>query len=87
MKAFRGTLLATMALIAVAVVAWFFVERPNPDGVVSQPRLFVFEKHERARVEVRRPDEDPLVLSESEPLPPRSQWPRLEEDPDAEPTR
>jgi hypothetical protein len=66
MKAFRGTLLALLALLVVGVVVW--IVRPAmlfpAEKVESEPRLFEFEKHEMTRAEVTRPDGETIVLAE-----------------------
>ncbi len=66
MQAFRGTLIAALALILVAVA--YFVLRPEPtEKVVDEaPRLFAFEKHELVRVAVQRPDGTSVVLVEAD---------------------
>ena len=67
MKAFRGTLIAAVALVLVAVVV--LVVRPDLlDGETpaGPPRIFEFEKHEVVRVEVVKPGEDPVVLAEQD---------------------
>lgn len=62
MKAFRGTLLALVALIVVGAAWWLL--RPPPAAPVKKDknaqedgvRLFDFEKSELTRIEVKRPD-------------------------------
>jgi len=69
MKAFRGTLLALLAL-ALVVGAWWFVRPPPPAPVAKDKgkkeegvQLFNFEKSELVRVEVARP-EGTITLTE-----------------------
>ena len=71
MKAFRGTLLAALAVAGLGV-AWWLV-RPQPSttgaptrargGMEQAERLFPFEKADLVKVDVRRPD-GALVLEE-----------------------
>jgi hypothetical protein len=66
-KAFRGTLIAAIGLLLLAVVV--FVVKPDlfkADVDDGPPRLFEFEKHELVRVRVERPGVDPLALAESD---------------------
>lgn len=66
MKAFRGTLLALVALVLVAAVV--FMVMPPSDNVVQSDavRLFSFEKHELVRISVVQPGNDPIVLFEED---------------------
>ena len=66
MKAFRGTLIAAVALVLLAVTV--LVVRPDlfERDEEGPPRLFEFEKHELVRVEVVRAGGDALVLAESD---------------------
>lgn len=70
MKAFRGTLIALLALVVVAVVAVFvrpaLLTPKKKDPAADQIRLFNFEKQELTRVEVIRPDGESLVLLEQD---------------------
>ena len=66
MKAFKGTLVATVALIIIGTLVW--TQRPavfTPD-VVEGTRIFQFEKHELVRVEVDRPQAERIVLVEQD---------------------
>jgi hypothetical protein len=64
MKAFRGTFLALLALVAVALAVWWL--RPAVQAPVGEVRLFQFEKHELTRVEVKRADGSTVALSEKD---------------------
>lgn len=67
MKAFRGTILAALALVALAVVV--FLVKPDllsGDAETGPPRIFEFEKHEVVKVEVVKPGEGPVVLVEKD---------------------
>lgn len=48
----------------------WFVVKPAPVGVlpakVEGPQLFSFEKHELVRIEVTRPDQEPIILVEQD---------------------
>ncbi|MBN1336963.1 MAG: DUF4340 domain-containing protein [Deltaproteobacteria bacterium] len=69
MKAFRGTLIATLALLVVVLVV-FLVDRGRRETEVQEsPALFQFEKADVVRVEIVRPDST-LVLAEQ----PDGQW-------------
>jgi len=66
-KAFRGTLVAAVALALLAAVVFFV----KPDLLTGEedagpPRLFEFEKHEVVRVQVDRPDGERVVLLEKD---------------------
>lgn len=66
MKAFRGTLVMAVALVALAIIV--LVARPDllegdPEG---PPQIFAFEKHEVVRVEVQRPDGSTVALVETD---------------------
>ena len=66
MKAFKGTLVATVVLVVVGALVW--TQRPavfTPD-VVEGTRIFQFEKHELVRVEVDRPQAERIVLVEQD---------------------
>jgi len=66
MKAFKGTLMALVALVVVGGLVW--TQRPTvfaPD-VVEGTRIFQFEKHELVRVEVDRPEAERIVLIEQD---------------------
>ena len=66
MKAFKGTLVATVVLVVVGALVWS--QRPavfTPD-VVEGTRIFQFEKHELVRVEVDRPQAERIVLVEQD---------------------
>ena len=66
MKAFKGTLVASLVLIVVGALVW--TQRPAvfaPD-VVEGTRIFKFEKHELVRVEVDRPEAERIVLIEAD---------------------
>lgn len=67
MKAFRGTLLALLAL-ALVLGAWWFIRPPPPAPVAKDKKetgvaLFKFEKSELVKVQVSRP-EGTVVLAE-----------------------
>lgn len=69
MKAFRGTLIALLLLVVVAVAA--LVARPallqkKPEKASEETRLFNFEKQELIRVDVLRPDGDNIALVEKD---------------------
>jgi hypothetical protein len=67
MKAFRGTILAAVALVALALVV--FLVKPDllsGDEDAGPPRIFEFEKHEVVKVEVVKPGEDSVVLVEKD---------------------
>ncbi len=66
MKAFRGSLLAALLLIAVAAAFWLL--RPQTDDTLPDEgvRIFSFEKHELVKVHVERPDADPITLQEQD---------------------
>jgi hypothetical protein len=67
MKAFRGTMLAAIALVALAVVV--FLVKPDllkPEQDDGPPRIFEFEKHEVVKVEVNKPGDDAVVLVEKD---------------------
>ncbi len=66
MKAFRGTLIAAVALLLL--VGAVLLLRPDllSDGPEGPPRLFQFEKHELVRIEVARPDGDVIALAEKD---------------------
>lgn len=66
MKAFKGTLVASLVLLVVGALVW--TQRPTvfaPD-VVEGTRIFQFEKHELVRVEVDRPEAERIVLVEQD---------------------
>ncbi|MEL6347201.1 MAG: DUF4340 domain-containing protein [Myxococcota bacterium] len=60
MKAFRGTFIALIALIAVGVVYVFFGPGPRTTGGGDEEcdQLFDFEKHELTSVRIQQPDSD-----------------------------
>ena len=64
MKAFRGTGLALFVLVVVGALVWLFKPAMFAPDPVGNPQLFQFEKHELTRVEVQRPEGDPVVLTE-----------------------
>jgi hypothetical protein len=67
MKAFRGTVIAAVALALLAVAV--FVVKPDLFSGAEDtgpPRLFEFEKHEVTRVQVDRPDGERVVLTEQD---------------------
>lgn len=66
MKAFRGTLIAALLLLAVAALV-VYLRPPAPDGLpVEGVRIFAFEKHELVSVRVERPGAEPLSLVEKD---------------------
>jgi len=65
MKAFRGTFIAAGLLLVVGG-AWFLLKPDQVETTESGPRLFEFEKHELARVSVKRPDSSSVVLVEAD---------------------
>lgn len=67
MKAFRGTILAAIALVALAAVV--FLVKPDllsGEEDSGPPRIFEFEKHEVVKVQVKKPGEDAVVLVEKD---------------------
>lgn len=67
MKAFRGTILAAVALLAVLALVKVFDPSPPPTnkrGDLERP-LFTFEKQELVRIVVERPDGVTVALKET----------------------
>ena len=63
MKAFRGTLIAAILLLAVGGLVWWLDPAPQPVAVQEDAPLFRFEKPELTRVVIHRPA-DQLILAE-----------------------
>ena len=66
MKAFRGTLLALVALVLVAAVVYMVKPPSSGEAQSDAVRLFSFEKHELVRISVVQPGSEPIVLSEED---------------------
>ena len=68
MKAFRGSLVALVLFgVVFALVRWLQPAVLAPE-IQEGDAIFSFEKHELSRVEVVRPDAEPIVLVEVEIL-------------------